>query len=301
MKINVFGKYFKNIVIGASGTFGFGREFNKFYDVSILGGISSKGLTLEPRNGNTGIRIIETPSGIMNSIGLENPGIEKFITEELPFMKSLNNVVIANVGGSDLNSYIKAVEILDEHSKYNDGVDIIELNISCPNVKQGGIAFGMNACDAAHITKEIKKVTNIPLIVKLSPNAYNLIEVAKAVEQEGADGLSLVNTFSALEIDIKNKKPVFDNVYAGLSGPAIMPIALRMTRDVYKNVKIPVVAMGGITKYEDVIKFVMAGATLVQVGTANFMNPNACKEIINDLENYLKEEKISLEEIRGII
>lgn len=303
MKEKVFGKEFKNIVIGASGTFGFGREFDKFYDVGILGGISSKGLTLEKRDGNSGIRITETPSGIMNSIGLENPGVKVFLEKELPFMKSKNTVVIANVGGSDIESYVGAISLIDEHAKQDGSkaVDIIELNISCPNVKQGGMAFGINACDAEFITKEIRKTTSLPLVVKLSPNANNLVEVAKAAESAGADGLSLVNTFSALEIDIKAKKPVFDNIYAGLSGPAIMPIALRMTRDVCKNVKVPVIAMGGISTAEDVIKFVMAGATLVQVGTANFSNPTACYDIIKGLEDYLKNEKTTLNEIRGII
>ena len=301
MKQTVFGKEFKNIVIGASGTFGFGREFDQFYDVSLLGGISSKGLTLEPREGNKGIRITETPSGIMNSIGLENPGVRAFLKDELPFMKSKDTVVIANVGGSDLNSYIEAVRLIDEHSKSGSGVDIIELNISCPNVKQGGMAFGINACDAELITKKIRETTDLPLVVKLSPNAYHLVEVAKAVEASGADGLSLVNTFNALDIDIENKKPVFDNIYAGLSGPAIMPIALRMTRDVCKNVQIPVMGMGGITTYTDVIKYVMAGATLVQVGTGNFANPMACYDIIKGLDHYLKENQINLDEIRGII
>lgn len=301
MREVVFGKEFKNIVIGASGTFGFGREFDKFYDVSMLGGISSKGLTLEPREGNKGIRITETPSGIMNSIGLENPGVAAFLEHELPFMKSKNNVVIANVGGSDLESYVKAVELIDEHAKSGDGVDIIELNISCPNVKQGGMAFGIHACDAAFITKEIRKTTDLPLVVKLSPNAHNLVEVAKAIEAEGADGLSLVNTFTALEIDVVNKRALFDNIYAGLSGPAILPIALRMTRDVCKNVKLPVMAMGGITSAIDAIKFVMAGATLIQVGTGNFANPMVCYDIIKGLEEYLAKENITLAEIRGII
>ncbi len=299
----VFGKEFKNIVIGASGTFGFGREFDRFYDVSILGGISSKGLTLEPRQGNSGIRIIETPSGIMNSIGLENPGVHAFLKDELPFMKSKNTVVLANVGGSDLNSYVRAVELIDEHAKQDPsgGVDIIELNISCPNVKQGGMAFGINACDAGLITKEIRRVTTLPLVVKLSPNANHLIEVAKTVEAEGADGLSLVNTFTALDIDIINRKPIFDNIYAGLSGPAILPIALRMTHEVCKNVRVPVIAMGGITTAADALKFVMAGATLIQVGTGNFINPTACCDIIEGLEEYLQNEKITLKDIRGII
>ena len=301
MKQEVFGKIFKNPVIAASGTFGFGKEYNDFYDISILGGVSSKGLTLEPKNGNEGIRITETPSGIMNSIGLENPGVRAFLDKELAFMKSKDIVAIANVGGADLESYIEAVKLIDEHSKNNDGVDIIELNISCPNVKQGGMAFGINACDAEFITNKIRKVTNLPLIVKLSPNANNLVEVAKAVESAGADGLSLVNTFNALDIDIKNKKATFNNIYAGLSGPAIMPIALRMTRDVSKNVNIPIIGMGGITTAEDAIKFIMAGASLVQFGTASFMNPMAGYDIVKGMETYFKLENITIEEIRGII
>lgn len=301
MKQEIFGKIFKNPVIAASGTFGFGREYDDFYDISILGGVSSKGLTLEPKNGNEGIRITETPSGIMNSIGLENPGVRAFLDKELEFMKSKDIVVIANVGGADLDSYIEAVKLIDDHSKNNDGVDIIELNISCPNVKQGGMAFGINACDAEFITDKIRKVTNLPLVVKLSPNANNLLEVAKAVESAGADGLSLVNTFNALDIDIKNKKATFNNIYAGLSGPAIMPIALRMTRDVSKNVNIPIIGMGGITTAEDAIKFIMAGASLVQFGTASFMNPMAGYDIVKGMETYFKLENTTIEEIRGII
>lgn len=301
MKQEIFGKIFKNPVIAASGTFGFGKEYDDFYDISILGGVSSKGLTLEPKKGNEGIRITETPSGIMNSIGLENPGVRAFLDKELEFMKSKDIVVIANVGGADLDSYIEAVKLIDEHSKNNDGVDIIELNISCPNVKQGGMAFGINACDAEFITDKIRKVTNLPLVVKLSPNANNLVEVAKAVESAGADGLSLVNTFNALDIDIKNKKATFNNIYAGLSGPAIMPIALRMTRDVSKNVNIPIIGMGGITTAEDAIKFIMAGASLVQFGTASFMNPMAGYDIVKGMETYFKLENTTIKEIRGII
>lgn len=301
MKQNVFGKEFKNPVIGASGTFGFGKEYNQFYDISILGGVSSKGLTINPKDGNTGIRITETPSGIMNSIGLENPGVRSFLDNELEFMKSKNIIVFANVGGSDLESYKDAIIMIDEHSKHSNGVDIIELNISCPNVKQGGMAFGINACDAEFITGEIRKLTNLPVVVKLSPNANNLTEVAKAVESAGADGISLVNTFNALDIDIKTKKATFDNIYAGLSGPAIMPIALRMTRDVCRSVKIPVIGMGGITTSEDAIKFIMAGATLVQFGTASFINPMAGYDIVTGMEAYFSKEDLKIEEIRGII
>lgn len=299
----IFGKKFKNPVIGASGTFGFGREYNEFYNIDILGGVSSKGLTIQPKEGNRGTRITETAGGIMNSIGLENPGIDRFLAEDLPFMKSKDIVVIANVGGADLESYKEAVAKIDQHARENPelGVDIIELNISCPNVKCGGMAFGIKAEDAAFITGEIRKITRLPLVVKLSPNAYDIVEVAKAVEKVGADGISLVNTFNALEIDIYNKKPVFDNIYAGLSGPGIMPIALRMTREVCKNVNIPVIGMGGIVTGEDAIKFIMAGASLVQFGTASFMDPRAGQKIVEEMEKYFLKQNTTIEEIRGII
>ncbi len=256
----LFGKEFKNPIISASGTFGFGTEYNDFYDVSILGGVSTKGLTLEPREGNKGIRIMETPSGIMNSIGLENPGVESYINAESEFLSKKNTVILANVGGSTLESYLEALRLLEEANAKKRVMDVLELNISCPNVKAGGMAFGMRACDAANITKEAKKIVSCPLVVKLSPNAHNLVDVAKSVEASGADGISLVNTFNALEIDIRNRKSYFSNITAGLSGPAIRPIALRMVRDVSRAVSIPVIGMGGVSSAEDVVKFIMAGA-----------------------------------------
>lgn len=302
MNQKIWGVDFKNPIIGASGTFGFGKEYNNFYDVSQLGAISSKGLTLLPKSGNEGIRIVETPSGIMNSIGLENPGIEKFLSEELPRMKSYNTAILANVGGSDLESYLEAVRLIDEASKNGNAVDVIELNISCPNVKQGGMAFGMNPCDAEFITSKVRELTKLPLVVKLSPNAHNLVEVAKAVELAGADGISLVNTFNALDIDVKKRKASFNNIYAGLSGPAIRPIALRMVRDVSKNVSVPVIGMGGIETGMDAAAFIMAGAHLIQFGTASFIDPMAGINILKELETFMIEEKIqSLDEIRGII
>ena len=302
MQQTIWGKTFKNPIIAASGTFGFGSEYNEFYDISNLGGISTKGLTLEPRDGNSGIRIIETPSGIMNSIGLQNPGVKDYILHESHFLREKDTVILANVGGSTLESYLEALELLEEHNKTHRVMDIIELNISCPNVKAGGMAFGMNACDAEYITKEAKKITSTPLVVKLSPNAHHLVEVAQAVESAGADGLSLVNTFNALEIDIHRRKAVFDNVTAGLSGPAIRPIALRMVREVSKAVSIPVIGMGGVETWEDVIKFIMAGAHLVQFGTASFINPMAGLKLVEGVERYMKENQIrSFDEIRGII
>ena len=288
---------FKNPIIMASGTFGFGREYNEVYDISQLGGVSGKGLTLNSKPGNNGIRVWETPSGMINSVGLENPGVEGFIEKELPFFKELDLVRIANVGGGCLEDYIKGVELLNDKD-----IDIIELNISCPNVKAGGMAFGIKSEVAREVVREVRAVCKKPLVIKLSPNAEDIVEMAKVCEEEGADGVSLVNTFKALAIDIKNRKPVFENVYAGLSGPAIKPIALRMVHEVCKNVSIPVFGMGGITTAEDAIEFIMAGATCVQIGTANFMNPRVGLEIIEGINDFMEKEGIkSLDEIRGII
>ena len=288
---------FKNPVIMASGTFGFGREYNEVYDISKLGGVSGKGLTLNSKPGNNGIRVWETPSGMINSVGLENPGVQGFIDKELPFFKELDLVRIANVGGGCLEDYVTGVELLNDKE-----IDIIELNISCPNVKAGGMAFGIKSEVAREVVKEVRAACKKPLVIKLSPNAEDIISMAKVCEEEGADGVSLVNTFKALAIDIKKRKPVFENVYAGLSGPAIKPIALRMVHEVCKNVEIPVFGMGGITKAEDAIEFIMAGATCIQVGTANFMNPRVGLEIVDGINDFMEREGIkSLDEIRGII
>ncbi|MHC1684555.1 MAG: dihydroorotate dehydrogenase [Clostridiaceae bacterium] len=297
LKVNILGKEFKNPVIAASGTFGFGEEFNNFYDVSKLGGISSKGLTINKKEGNYGIRMFETPSGMMNSVGLQNPGVESFINNELPNMKKYNTVSLANLGGATIEDYIKGTELLN-----NSDVDIIELNISCPNVKHGGMAFGTK-CEVAHeVVSEVKQRCNKPLIVKLSPNAENIQEMAIKCVEAGADALSLVNTFKAMAIDIRKKKPVFDNVTAGLSGPAIKPIALRMVYEVCQVVDVPVIGMGGITTWQDAIEFIMVGATAVQVGTANFIKPDICLDIIDGMEKYLISEGVkNISEIRGII
>ncbi|ACO85925.1 dihydroorotate dehydrogenase [Clostridium botulinum] len=297
LQVNLCGKIFKNPIIAASGTFGFGEEYGEFYDVSKLGGISSKGLTLNPKDGNNGIRIHETSSGIMNSVGLQNPGVDKFIKEELPKMKKMDTVTIANVGGGCIEDYIEVIEKLNKTD-----VDMIELNISCPNVKHGGMAFGIKSEIAYEIVKEVKKICQKPLMVKLSPNAEDIVDMAIKCEKAGADAISLVNTFKAMAIDIKRKTPVFENITAGLSGPCIKPIALRMVYEVCKQVKIPVIGIGGICNYKDVIEFIMAGATAVQIGTTNFMNPYSAVDIIEDLENYMKKQGIkNLEEIRGII
>ena len=288
---------FKNPVIMASGTFGFGKEYNEIYDIEKLGGISSKGLTLNQKDGNTGMRVFETPSGMMNSVGLENPGVQGFIDKELPFFSDLDLVRIVNLGGGTLDDYVKGAELLREKD-----VDVIELNISCPNVKAGGMAFGIKNEVAREVVREVRKVVDKPLVIKLSPNAEDIVGMARVCEEEGADGVSLVNTFKALAIDINKRQPVFENIYAGLSGPAIKPIALRMVNEVSKNIEIPVWGMGGITTANDAIEFIMAGSSCIQVGTANFINPKIGLEIIDGIEKFMKQEGIkTLDEIRGII
>lgn len=297
LEVDICGVKFKNPVIAASGTFGFGREFSEYIDIEKLGGISSKGLTLHRNLGNKGVRIFETPSGIMNSIGLQNPGIDYFIKEELPFLLSKDTVTIANLGGHSINDYIKGAEILNDTA-----VKIIELNISCPNVKEGGMAFGTDPIKASEVIEKVRNKTNKILMVKLSPNVGNIGEFAKIAEQRGADCLSLVNTINAMAIDIRKRKAVFENKTAGLSGPAIKPIALRMVSEVSNCVSIPVIGMGGIMTYEDAIEFIMAGASAIQVGTANFVDYNAMLKIIDGIEKFMINENIeNLEEIRNII
>lgn len=297
LKTELLGCTMKNPLIGASGTYGFGEEYAPFYDPEIIGGISSKGLTLNPRPGNTGQRVYETPSGIMNSIGLENPGVKHFMEEILPEMRKIDTVILANLGGHSVEDYLIAAEMLNEAD-----IDMIELNISCPNVASGGMAFGLHCQDAAAITAKVKEVSRHKILVKLSPNGDNPAELAKACEAAGADGISLVNTFQAMAVDVKNRRAVFDNVYAGLSGPGIFPIALRMVRDAARAVKIPVVGMGGIQSAEDVIAMIMVGAQAVEIGTMNLVDPHIVPKLIADLETYMEEENIgSLDEIRGII
>lgn len=296
-KVNICGVEFKNPVIAASGTFGFGREFEDYFAIEKLGGISTKGLTLEKRDGNKGIRIHETPSGLMNSIGLQNPGVEGFIDVELPFLEKKDTIIMANLGGSTIEDYLKGIELLNETS-----VDMIELNISCPNVKEGGMAFGIKCDSASNIVKKAKSICNKPMIVKLSPNAENIREMAYSCVEAGADALSLVNTFNALAVDIVNRKPVFNNITAGLSGPAIKPIALRMVYEVFKTVDVPIIGLGGITTWKDAIEFIMAGATAIQIGSANFIKPDISLDIIEGIDNFMREEGIKdLKDIRGII
>lgn len=289
LNINFLGKELKTPVITSSGCFGFGEEYNDYFDVNELGAVNLKGITLNKRDGNSGVRIAETPSGMINCIGLENPGIEYFRDEIIKNIK-YSTPIILNINGSTLEEYVKVAEIANEI----DRVDFIELNISCPNVKNGGMAFGASCESAEKTTKEVKKVlTKKPLIVKLSPNVTDIVSIAKSVEYAGADSVSLVNTFLAMKIDIKTKKPLLGNIFGGLSGAAIMPIALRMVYQVYKAVNIPIVGMGGIQKYEDALEFIMAGASIVSIGSAIFSNPTLPIEIIKQINNYLEENNIN--------
>ncbi|MCW6700651.1 dihydroorotate dehydrogenase [Anaerococcus sp. NML200537] len=297
LKVNIAGVDFKNPVIAASGTFGFGEEFSNYIDINKLGGISSKGLTLKKNPGNPGIRIYETAAGIMNSIGLQNPGVDHFIENELIFMRKYQPVVIANLGGHSYDDYRIGASKLEDSD-----VDMIELNISCPNLKEGGMAFGTDPHKAKEVIKQVRKATKKPLIVKLSPNVTSIGEFAKIAEGEGADSISLVNTFNAMAVDIKRKKFVFNNKTAGLSGPAIKPIALRMTYEVVNAVKLPVIAMGGIMNVEDALEFLMVGAKAIQVGTANFKRLETMIDIVDGLEKYLADNNISdINEIIGIL
>ncbi len=297
LETDLMGIMLKNPVIAASGTFGFGSDYANIIDVSRLGGISGKGLTLNGSKGNDGQRVYETPSGILNSIGLENPGVRHFVEHEYEVMRRTGAAVIANLGGHIENDYLEGAKLLNKVD-----LDILELNISCPNVKNGGMSFGMIPETAAEITRKVKEVSRHKLLVKLSPNAYDIVSVAKACEDAGADGISLVNTFLGMAIDIDKKKAVFNNVYAGLSGPAIMPIALRMVHQVSKAVSIPVVGLGGISNYRDAIAFIMAGATAVQVGTMTFAVPETMINIIDGLEKYCIDNGLeNISQIRGII
>ncbi len=303
LSVEIAGVKFKNPLIGSSGTFGFGTEYAPLFDVNKLGGISSKGLTLEPRQGNSGIRLWETPSGLMNSIGLQNPGIPHFIEHELPEMMALDAVTIANLSGSTLESYVEGAKLLDKTD-----VPVIELNISCPNVAAGGAAFGMS-CAAAHTaTKAVREVTKKPLLVKLTPQSPELIDVALSCIKAGADGISLCNSFQGVAIDIETGRPVFDKIKAGFGGPAVRPIAVRLVYELVQainqlpeNERVPVVAIGGVAGWQDVVEFIMAGATAVQVGTNTFANPMTMLECIEGLAEFMKRKGYkNIQEMKGI-
>jgi dihydroorotate dehydrogenase (NAD+) catalytic subunit len=279
-----------NPVITASGTFGYGYEFNDIYDINILGGISFKGTTLEPRFGNPTPRIAECSEGLINSIGMQNPGIEKVISQEIPKLRScFKNAIIANIGGFSVEEYVKCCEKINEV----DNVDIIELNVSCPNLHEGGKNFGTSETEVAKVVSAVRKVvTNKPLYIKLTPNVTDIAQIAKICEKEGADGLSLINTLLGMRISLKTKKPIVANTMGGFSGRAILPVALRAVYQCYEAVKIPIIGIGGISKAEDVIEMMLAGATAVQVGAENLINPYACKEIIENLPSVMEEYKI---------
>jgi dihydroorotate dehydrogenase (NAD+) catalytic subunit len=283
--VSIAGVLFRNPVIAASGTFGYGSEYQGLLDIRSLGGICTKGLTLKPRQGNSGIRLHETPSGLINSIGLENPGIPAFIENEMPTLRQLGPVVIANLSGSSIEEYVEGARLLDGSS-----VDMVELNISCPNVRAGGMAFGLDPEIAASVVRLVRNVLHKPLMVKLSPNAPDICAVALSCISVGADAISLVNTFKAMAIDIYKRRPVFDNVRAGLSGPAIRPIALRMVWELVEKVSgtVPVIGMGGIASSQDALEFLAAGASAIEVGSATFSHPAAMTEIIAGIEEYMR-------------
>ncbi len=304
LSVTIAGVKFQNPVIGCSGTFGFGTEYSTIFDVNRLGGICSKGLTLEPREGNDGIRVWETPGGLMNSIGLQNPGIPHFIEKELPEMMTLKPVAIANLSGSSLQTYVEGAKLLQKTD-----VPMIELNISCPNVSAGGAAFGMTCAAASEVTAAVRAVTDKPLIVKLTPQSLELNAVALACIKAGADGISLCNSFQGIAIDIERAVPVFDKVKAGLGGPAIRPIAVRLVYELVQAIntlpveqRVPVIAIGGIATWQDAVEFIMAGASAVEVGTATFANPLAMIEIIDGLKAFMERKGYAnIESMRGLI
>ena len=296
-KVKLCGIELDNPIIPASGTFGFGYEFAELYDINILGSLSFKGTTLEPRFGNPTPRIAEAPSGMLNAVGLQNPGVDRVVSEELPKLyRVFDKPVMANVSGFSVDEYVRTVEKLDGE----DRIGWFEVNISCPNVHGGGMSFGTSPKAAEEVTRAVRRVTKKPIIIKLSPNVTDIVSIAKACEAGGADGVSLINTLMGMRIDLKSRKPLIKNKTGGLSGPAIKPVAVRMIYQVYEGVKIPIVGMGGVSCAEDVIELMLAGATAVEVGAENLVNPYACRDIIEDLPRVMEKYRInSLAEIIG--
>ena len=296
MRVNIAGVEWKNPVTTGSGTFGFGREYSEFFDLSELGAICLKALSVKPRQGNPSPRIAETPKGILNSVGLQNPGAEAFLSKELPWLRQFDTKLIANLAGSTIEDYVQVAEML------GDSVDMFELNISCPNVKEGGMAFGTDAKMIENVTSQVKQVSKVPLIVKLSPNVTDIAEMARAAEAGGADAVSLINTLFGMRIDVKTRRPVLRNNMGGLSGPAVKPVAVRMVYQVRQAVKIPIIGMGGITTGEDAVEFMLAGANAVAVGTAGIVDPYAWIRVRNGIEQYLNENNIAdVNEIVGAV
>ncbi|MDI3476745.1 MAG: dihydroorotate dehydrogenase catalytic subunit [Thermoanaerobacterium sp.] len=288
LKINIGDLEFKNPVFVASGTFGFGKEYSQYVDLNKLGAITVKGLTLNPKEGNPPPRIYETPSGILNSVGLQNPGVDGFLKDELPFLKKFDTKIIVNIAGETIEEFVTIAQKLDV-----DGVHALELNVSCPNVKEGGMAFGVNPNSIYEITKRVKCVTDKTVIVKLTPNVDDIKIYAKAAEDGGADAVSLINTITGMAVDINSKRPIFKNIFAGLSGPAVKPIALKHVYEAKKAVSIPVIGMGGISSAEDAIEFMIVGATAVAIGTYNFINPTCTMDILEGIKKYMNENNVS--------
>ena len=295
LSVNIAGVEFKNPIIAASGTIGFGHEYSEFYPLSVFGGISCKGTTLKERPGNPPPRIAETPMGMLNAVGLQNPGVEHFIKYDLPWLKQQDTVAIANVAGSTAEDYCKMAEILSDTD-----IDMIELNISCPNVKEGGVQFGTSCESVAAITKAVRAHCKKPLIIKLSPNVSDIASIAMAAESEGADAVSLINTLTGMRIN--TRKPIIANITGGMSGPAVFPVAVRMVWQVKKAVKIPVIGMGGITTWKDAVEMMMAGADAIQIGTALFTDPYSPVKIAEGLNAYLDKNGMkSVTELTGTV
>ncbi len=295
LRVNIGSLELQNPVMTASGTFGYAREFEDLVNLHRLGGIIVKGISLEPRAGNPPQRIVETPCGMLNAIGLQNVGVERFIAEKMLYLKGIGVPVIVNVLGDTVEEYRQ----LTQRLRGVEGIAALEVNISCPNVKKGGVAFGTVPSMAATVTEAVKKAADVPVMVKLSPNVADIVEMAKAVEAGGADSISLVNTLIGMAIDLKRRKPVLANVIGGLSGPAIKPVALRMVYQAAGAVKIPVIGIGGIENTEDALEFILAGATAVQIGTANFINPRVSEEVVEGIGDYVKANQ--LKSIRDLI
>lgn len=294
LSVNIAGVEFKNPVMTASGTFGSGKEYSEYVDLNQIGGIVVKGVANKEWLGNPAPRIAETYGGMLNAVGLQNPGVDVFIEEDIPFLRKYDTKIIVNIAGRTVEEYCEVAEKLRDAD-----VDMLELNISCPNVKEGGVAFGTDSAMAEYVTKEVKKYAKQPLIVKLSPNVTDITEIAKAVEAGGADAVSLINTLLGMKIDIHKRKPVLANKVGGFSGPAIKPVALRMVYQVSKAVNLPIIGLGGISTGEDAIEFILAGATGTAIGTANFVNPTATVDVLNGIKDYMT--KYNVKDIKDLI
>lgn len=294
--VKIAGVTFKNPVITASGTFGFGKEYAEFYPLSALGGICTKGLTIEERQGNPSPRVAETPSGMLNSVGLQNPGVDYYLEHYDKWLSEQGTVVIANIAGHKLEDYSAMARKISESR-----ADMVELNISCPNVRSGGMAFGVEPASVRRVTEAVKRACNKPVITKLTPNVSNIADNAKAAEDGGADAISLINTLTGMAVDYRTRRPVLANNTGGLSGPCVKPVALKMVWDCHNAVKVPIIGLGGIQSYTDVLEFMICGATAVQVGTATLSDPYAAYNIAKDLENYARENDADLNELIGTL